>query len=316
MTANKQKLSFVIPCYGSEKTIAHVVSDIVVTVQDKNPYEIICVNDCSPDGVYSVLEELAAENNNIKVVNLAKNFGQHNAMMAGYHHVTGDVVITLDDDGQTDPKFCYSLINAIDTDTDVVYARYPSKKHSVFRNFGTWMSKQMKIWLCDWPKTLTGTSYFAAKRFVIDEIKKYENPYTFPTGLIIRVTRKVKNVDIEHHERESGQSGYTFKKLLNLWLNGFTQFSVKPLRIATALGGITAGLGFLYAIYIAVKKILNPAMPIGYSSTMCVLLFVGGMIMLMLGLIGEYIGRIYICLNKSPQYVVRNTLNCSTENRK
>lgn len=307
---DKLKLSFVIPCYGSEKTIAHVVSDIVTTVSDRNPYEIICVNDCSPDGVYKVLEELTAENQNIKVVNLAKNFGQHNAMMAGYHHVTGDIIITLDDDGQTDPKACYKLIDAIDDEIDVVYARYLSKKHTIFRNFGTWMSKMMKVWLCDWPKTLTATSYFVAKRFVIDEIKKYENPYTFPTGLIIRVTRKVKNVDVEHHAREIGKSGYTFKRLLSLWLNGFTQFSVKPLRISTVVGAITAVLGFLSAVYIAIKKILNPVTPIGYSSMMCVLLFIGGMIMLMLGLIGEYVGRIYICLNKSPQYVVRNTINC------
>lgn len=301
---NKTKLSFVIPCYGSEKTIKHVVSDIVATVENKNPYEIICVNDCSPDRVYAVLEKLAAENKNIKVVNLAKNFGQHNAMMAGYHHVTGDIVITLDDDGQTDPKMCYKLIDAVDNDTDVVYARYPSKKHNIFRNFGTWMSKIMKIWLCDWPKSLTGTSYFAAKRFVIDEIKKYENPYTFPTGLIIRVTRKVKNVDIEHHAREVGKSGYSIKKLVALWMNGFTAFSVKPLRIATFFGGITAIVGFFYAIYTIANKILHPELPMGYSSLMCVLLFIGGMLMLMLGLIGEYIGRIYICLNKAPQYVI------------
>ena len=310
---NKPKLSFVIPCYGSEKTIEHVVSDIVATVENKNPYEVICVNDCSPDGVYTVLAKLSAENKNIKVVNLAKNFGQHNAMMAGYHHVTGDIVITLDDDGQTDPNVCYKLIEAIDDDTDVVYARYPSKKHNIFRNFGTWMSKMMKIWLCDWPKTLTGTSYFAAKRFIIDEIKKYENPYTFPTGLIIRVTRKVKNVDIEHHAREFGKSGYTFKKLLNLWLNGFTQFSVKPLRISTFIGGIFALCGFIFALATVIRKLVHPEILVGYSSIMCVLLFIGGMLMIMLGLIGEYIGRIYICLNKAPQYVIRNTLNIEDE---
>lgn len=305
----KEKLSFVIPCYGSENTIEHVISGIETTVANKNPYEIICINDCSPDNVYSVLERIASRNKNLKVINLAKNFGQHNAMMAGYHHVTGDIIITLDDDGQTDPKMCYSLINAIDEETDVVYARYPVKKHNPFRNFGTWMSKQMKIWLCDWPKSLTGTSYFAAKRFVIDEIKKYENPYTFPTGLIIRATRKIKNIDIEHHERESGKSGYTFKKLLNLWLNGFTQFSVKPLRIASFIGGFVAFIGFIYAIITIIRKLLNPDILIGYSSIMCILLFIGGMIMLMLGLIGEYIGRIYICINNCPQYVIRNTIN-------
>lgn len=310
---NERKLSFVIPCYGSEHTIRNVISDIVETVSGNNPYEIICVNDCSPDNVYSVLSDLALHNKNIKVINLAKNFGQHNAMMAGYHYVSGDIIITLDDDGQTDPKLCYALINGINEETDVVYARYNEKKHNLFRNFGTLLSKKMKIWLCDWPKNLTSTSYFVAKRFVIDEIIKYENPYTFPTGLIIRATKKIKNIDIPHYERKSGKSGYTFKKLVSLWLNGFTAFSVKPLRIASVMGGLTAVAGFLYTIYIVVKKILNPSVPMGYSSMMCVLLIIGGLIMLMLGLIGEYLGRIYICLNKSPQYVIRNTVNIEDE---
>lgn len=305
----KMKLSFVIPCYGSERTIARIVNGIIETVLDKNPYEIICVNDCSPDGVYKVLENLALTNKNIKVINLAKNFGQHNAMMAGYHYVTGDIIITLDDDGQTDPHFCYSLIDAIDENTDVVYAKYPSKKHSLFRNFGTWITKLMKVWLCEWPKELSSTSYFAAKRFIIDEIIKYENPYTFQPGLIIRTTRKIKNVTVEHHKREYGKSGYTFKKLLNLWVNGFTQFSVKPLRIATFCGGIVATFGFIFALVIIIRKLLNPAITVGYSSIMCALLFIGGVLMLMLGLIGEYIGRIYICMNQPPQFVIRNTIN-------
>ena len=304
-----EKLSFVIPCYGSEKTIEHVIQGIEETVTGKNPYEIICVNDCSPDNVFKVLEKLAEQNDKIKVINLSKNFGQHNALMAGYRYCTGDIIVSLDDDGQTDPRLCYSLIKAIDDNTDVVYARYPSKKHNAFRNFGTWMSQKMKIWLCEWPKDLTCTSYFAAKRFIIDEIIKYENPYTFPSGLIIRTTRKIKNVDIEHHKRESGKSGYTFKKLINLWLNGFTQFSVKPLRIATLCGVFVATMGFAYAIVIIIKKILHPSITVGYSSIMCALLFIGGMLMIMLGLIGEYVGRIYICMNQPPQYVIRNTIN-------
>lgn len=307
------KFSFVIPCYGSEKTIAHVVSDIVVTVQDKNPYEIICVNDCSPDGVYSVLEKLAADNKNVKVVNLARNFGQHNALMAGFRQVTGDIIVCLDDDGQTAPQDCYKLIDALSDSVDVAYAKYPSKKESFFRLFGSWTAKKMGQWLCSIPKSIDLNSYFACKRFVADEIVRYENAYPYLAGLVFRATKKVVNIDIPHHEREYGKSGYSLHKLVSLWMNGFTAFSVKPLRIATALGGITAGLGFLYAIFIAVKKILNPSAPMGYSSMMCVLLFVGGMIMLMLGLIGEYIGRIYICLNKSPQYVIRNTINIDKE---
>lgn len=304
------KLSFVIPCYGSEKTISHVIDGIVSTVKGKNPYEIICVNDCSPDGVYAVLEKLAVENKNIKVVNLAKNFGQHNALMAGLRQVAGDIAICLDDDGQTAPRDCYKLIDALNDDVDVAYAKYPHKKESPFRLFGSWTAKKMGQWLCSIPKNIELNSYFACKRFVVNEVIRYENAYSYLAGLVFRATKKVTNVDIPHHAREFGRSGYSINKLISLWMNGFTAFSVKPLRIATLFGGIVSVAGFLYAIYIAVKKILNPSAPIGYSSMMCVMLFVGGMIMLMLGLIGEYIGRIYICLNKAPQYVVRNTINC------
>ena len=304
------KLSFVIPCYGSEKTIAHVVADIAATVQDKNPYEIICVNDCSPDGVYSILEEIAVDNKNVKVVNLARNFGQHNALMAGFRQVTGDIIVCLDDDGQTAPKDCYKLIDALSNSVDVAYAKYPSKKESLFRLFGSWTAKKMGQWLCSIPKNIELNSYFACKRFVIDEIARYENAYPYLAGLLFRATKKVINVELPHYEREYGKSGYSLHKLVSLWMNGFTAFSVKPLRVATIVGGFVAGLGFLYAIYIAVKKILNPSAPMGYSSLMCVILFVGGMLMIMLGLIGEYIGRIYICINKAPQYVVRNMINC------
>lgn len=310
---NTAKLSFVIPCYGSENTILNIVSDIVETVSKRNPYEIICVNDCSPDNVYNVLSKLALQNMNVKVINLAKNFGQHAALLAGYRHVTGDIVVCLDDDGQNNPEDCYKLICALNESTDIAFAKYPLKKESSFRLLGSWTAKKMGQWLCAVPTNIELNSYFACKRFVIDEIIRYENAYPYLPGLFFRTTKKVVNIDIPHYERKSGKSGYTFKKLVSLWLNGFTAFSVKPLRIASVMGGLTAAAGFLYTIYIVVKKILNPSVPMGYSSMMCVLLFIGGMIMLMLGLIGEYLGRIYICLNKSPQYVIRNTVNIEDE---
>ena len=209
----------------------------------------------------------------------------------------------------------YSLIDALNEDVDVAYAKYPKKKHGLFRNMGTKVNHTMNVWLLGMPKTVHSTSYFAAKRFVIDEMIRYTAPYTFPSGLICRTTRKIVNVEIEHHRRTSGQSGYTFKKLLNLWLNGATQFSVKPLRLASALGSFVAFVGLIFGIFTVIRKILSPNIAAGYSSMMCVLLFIGGMIMMMLGLIGEYIGRIYICLNKSPQYVVRNTINCEDEKK-
>ncbi|MBI6873596.1 glycosyltransferase family 2 protein [Clostridium aciditolerans] len=312
-----KKLSFVIPCYGSEKTIESVIEEIVNTVSYKNPYEIICVNDCSPDGVYEALKSLARNNENIKVLNLAKNFGQHNALMAGYRHVTGDIIISLDDDGQTPAKECYKLINALNDDKDVIYARYAQKKHSLFKNFGSKMAAWMGKVLLNISKDLYISSYFVCKRYVINEIIRYENPYSYLGGLIVRATKKIGNVDINHRAREVGRTGYTFKKLISLWLNGFTAFSVKPLRIATILGFVCSLFGFTYGIWTIIKKMfINSSSPMGYSSMMAAIMFIGGMIMLMLGLIGEYIGRIYISINNAPQYVIREKINYDIQDQK
>ena len=167
----------------------------------------------------------------------------------------------------------------------------------------------MSEWLCDFPKNIDATSYSASKRFIIDEVINYDQPFTFLGGLFVRTTKNLINVEIEHKDRLSGKSGYTFKSLLSLWFNGFTAFSVKPLRIASFIGIFTSLFGFIFGIYIIIRKLIEPNRLIGYSSIMCVILFIGGMIMMILGLMGEYIGRIYICLNNSPQYVIKSKIN-------
>ena len=156
------------------------------------------------------------------------------------------------------------------------------------------------------PKELYISSYFAAKRFIVDDMLRYEQSYAYVIGLVLRATKNIANVEVKHRARTEGTSGYTLKKLFSLWFNGFTAFSIKPLRIATAIGCFCATTGFLYGIYTIIKKfILASDVTAGFSALMSVLVFIGGMIMLMLGLIGEYLGRIYICMNNSPQYVIR-----------
>ena len=157
-------------------------------------------------------------------------------------------------------------------------------------------------------KELYISSYFAAKRFVIEDVIRYQNAYPYVIGLVLRTTKNIVNVSVTHREREVGASGYTMRKLLNLWVNGFTSFSVKPLRFATMMGASIAIMGFLYALYTIIKKFINPAVPAGFSALMAAVLIIGGMLMLMLGMIGEYIGRIYVCINNSPQYVIREVV--------
>lgn len=309
-----KKLSFVIPCYNSEKTIGVVVKEIVdtVTAHGGYDYEIVLVNDCSPDNVFQVITKLCQNNKRIKGIDLARNFGQHSAIMAGFNHVTGDIVICLDDDGQTPADEMFKLIDKLD-ENDLVFAKYKDKKHSFFRNAGSWVNDKMAQWLIGKPRDLKIMSYFACKRYVVNEVLRYKNSYPYISGLLLRVTNKVENVEVHHRDRIEGKSGYTIKKLFLLWVNGFTAFSVKPLRLATFIGCLTAIVGFIYGLYVIIHKILNPLTPLGYSSTMAVLLFIGGMIMLLLGMIGEYLGRAYISLNNAPQFVIRDSVNTEDE---
>jgi len=311
-----KKVSFVIPCYRSALTIGNVVKEIQDTMNamDEYCYEIILVNDCSPDDTFDVIRKLCEENNNICGVNLAKNFGQHAALMAGFCQVTGDILVCLDDDGQTPADEVGKLLAEIEAGQDVVYASYEHKKHSSFRNFGSWVNEKMLQFLLGKPKELYVSSYFAARRFIVDEMLRYENAYPYVIGLVLRSTKRIVNVPVSHREREIGTSGYTLGKLLALWFNGFTAFSTKPLRIATAIGTVFAGLGFLYALYTIIKKFVNPAVPMGFSSIMSAILIIGGLILLVLGLVGEYIGRMYICMNSAPQYVIRDLVPQKEEN--
>ncbi|HCT63573.1 MAG TPA: glycosyltransferase [Erysipelotrichaceae bacterium] len=306
-----RKISVVIPCYRSQDTIESVVGEVrnTVAIHEQFDYEIVLVNDASPDNVIEVLFKLAHEDPKIKVINLSKNFGQHPAIMSGFNYVTGDLVMCLDDDGQTPATEMFKLIEELDKGFDIVYANYESKEHNIFRNFGTFVNNVMAELLIDKPKNVNMTSYFVTKKFIVDEVIKYQNSFPYIGGLLFRVSNKISKVQVKHRKRLIGKSGYSFKGLVTLWLNGFTAFSVKPLRISSLIGFLLAIAGFIYGIIVIYKRLTNPDIPLGYSSLISAIIFIGGMIMLMLGLIGEYIGRIYITMNKSPQFVIRETVN-------
>lgn len=310
-------ISFVIPCYRSGATLPEVVKEIEDTMKkiEDYRYEIVMVNDCSPDDTFEVIASLCREHDNMMGINLAKNFGQHSALMAGFHYAKGSIVICLDDDGQTPACEVGKLIRGIEQGADVVYARYDHKRHSIFRNFGSHINEVMTRIMLGKPKNLYISSYFAARRFVIDEILRYRYAYPYVIGLVLRTTKNIVNVDVNHRDRQAGSSGYTFGKLLALWFNGFTAFSVKPLRIATVTGTICAFAGFAYGIYTIIKKIFiqPPDLVIGFSALMSVTVFIGGVLMLMMGMVGEYLGRMYISINNAPQYVIRETVGTEKE---
>lgn len=306
-----RKVSFVIPCYRSEHTISQVVSEIDNTMRRlaRYEYEVILVNDCSPDHTDQVIRSLCVQKPYVKGIHFARNFGQHAAIMAGLRSSEGDYVICLDDDGQTPAEEAGKLLDKLEEGYDAVYAKYEQKHHSAFRNLGSKLNERMTRIMLDKPDDLYVSSYFGVKRFILEDMIRYENSYPYVIGLVLRATRNIANVVVEHRDREAGESGYTLKKLIGLWFNGFTAFSVKPLRLATAMGIICACVGFIYGLYTIIKYFVNPAVPMGFSSLMSAIVFFGGMVMVIMGLIGEYIGRIYISMNNSPQYVIREQMN-------
>jgi undecaprenyl-phosphate 4-deoxy-4-formamido-L-arabinose transferase len=313
----EKKLSFVIPCYRSQKTVGSVIEEIreMIKKEAKYDYEIILVNDGSPDDVWDVIKEYATQDKHILGVNLARNFGQHSAVLAGYHYCTGDYVISLDDDGQTPAGEVPELIRELETGYDVVYAKYNEMHQKAFRRWGSDFARRMSDYIFGVRGYYTG-SFFVARRFVIDEMIRYQNCYPYLGGLVLRTTRNIGYVSIQHNDRLSGQSGYSLKKLISLWFNGFTAFSVKPLEISTYIGFLFAFIGFVYTIVIIVRRLFIPELeaiiPYGWSSQTAIMLVIGGLILINMGLMGEYIGRIYICINNSPQFVVREVCG-STE---
>lgn len=312
------KISFVIPCYRSEKTIEGVINEIkdVMNQRPEHCFEVICVNDCSPDDVLSVLKKLAADDDRVKVVNFARNFGKASAVLAGCKCVSGDVVVSLDDDGQCPVDKTWDLVDSLsEENVDMAMADYPKKKESLFKRFGSKVNDSVMRMLIYQPKDVVMNNFFAMKRFVSDEITRYVNPYPALHPLILQATHNIKMVKMEERERaDDKSSGFTFMKSFMLMINGFTNFSVRPLRLASILGTLVALCGFVYGIITIVRRVMDPQMSAGYASMMAVILFIGGVIMLLLGMIGEYIGRIYICINNAPQYIVKERINMGTDN--
>ena len=306
----REKISFVIPCYNSTNTIDVVVQEIKSVMEgamQRYDYEIVLVNDGSPDGTtYDAILKVVEKEKCIKGINLARNFGQPSAVMAALNHTNGDYVVCGDDDGQTPFDELPKLFAKIEEGYDLVEAKYAVReKRSLFRRMGTLMNEGMATWLIAKPKGLELTTYWVVKRFVVDQMIEYPNSYPYLGGLMLRATQNACNVDVTHRERLSGSSGYSLKKMIELWLNGFTSFSVKPLRLMSMIGVIVAVIGFIYGIVTIISKILDPSVLAGYSSIMSVNLFMFGVLFFFMGLIGEYVGRIYISLNKAPQSVVK-----------
>jgi undecaprenyl-phosphate 4-deoxy-4-formamido-L-arabinose transferase len=301
-------LSFVIPCWRSEATLPAVVDELVSLVSGhaEYDYEIILVDDASTDGTADTILTLCKKyGSSAKGLCLSKNFGQHGAVMAGFSEAKGDLVFCLDDDGESPIDCIFQMIGKIDEGYDAVFARFTDDKRKAARRLGTRIRESLNQIILGKPKDIAFNSFFVLRKYVVDEMLRYGGPYPYLGGLIYRTTTRVANVDMQRRSRIAGESSYTMRKLVRILLNEFTSFSVKPLRVAAVIGIISAITGFVFILVIVIQKLLHPTIAAGWSSTIALLLLIGGIQMMILGLIGEYIGRIFISLNKMPQFVIR-----------
>jgi len=302
-----KKISITIPCYRSQDTIEKLVAGITEQMKTHKgyDYEIILVNDCSPDNTVTVISNLAKKDRHVKAYDLAKNFGESGALMAAYSKSDGDYIVRMDDDGEHDPKYLFDLINKLEEGYDYVCAEFINYHHALYKRLGSRFNYWFLSKMMDIPDGSIMSSYNVTRRYVVNEILKYPNPKPYIDGMIWAVTTKTASVPIEHGYRYAGESGYDFKKSVSLWLNGVTSFSIKPLRLASFAGFVFAFFGFVIGLVAVIDKLIHPEVATGWTSLFAIIIFIGGFIMLLLGLMGEYIGRGYLIDSRMPQYVIR-----------
>lgn len=304
-------ITIAIPCYNSSKTLPVVVERIKNTVMSHPgcDYQIILVNDNSPDNTFEVILQLCQADKKIIGVDLSKNFGQASAQMAAIAYIKGDVAVFMDDDGQHPPEELFKLVNKVLEGYDLVYAHFANKKHSMFKRVTSKLNSMILEATNRKPKGIALSSFFALSSFSVKTLRNYKSPFPSLGGYLLQTSKRIANVEVKHYQRLEGKSNYTLKKLVLLWLQGFTNFSIVPLRFASFIGVLSAALGIIIGIILIIRKLIEPAIAMGYTSMMAAFLFIGGLIMLMLGLLGEYVGRIFILLSNTPQYLVRNIIN-------
>ena len=307
------KISICIPVYNGAKTIGPLVGKLKEELLMKYKIEIVLVNDGSNDNSSEVCEMLAKSDSLVKFINLSRNFGEHNAVMAGLNYCTGDCAVIMDDDFQTPPEEVSKLIAKLNEGYDVVFSSYGKKQHNVFRNIGSKFNNLIATIMIKKPYNLYLSSFKVINRFLIDNIIKFKGPYPYVDGLILRISRKYATVHVSHAKRVEGKSGYTLKKLISLWLTTFTNFSVLPLRFATIVGFLFALISLCGAIFVIIEKIMDPNLPMGWASLIVSLFLVASVQMFAIGIVGEYLGRLFMKSTDMPQFIVRDTFNNSKE---
>ena len=302
-------ISVVIPVYNSHECLSELIKRLSKVLKDfGESYEIILVNDSSYDASWEKIVELSKMHQELEGINLRKNFGQDNAIMAGLNYSSGESVIIMDDDLQHDPADIPALLEKLRKGYDVCYAKFRIKKQSWFKNLGSWFNAKAANIILNKPKDIYLSPYKTIRREVIDEIIKYDGPFPYVDGLLFRITRNITQIPIEHYPRLMGKGNYSLSKSVGVWLKLATNFSVLPLRGATFLGFTASIIGFILGVYFIIGKFMGIIAPTGWASLIVAVLFLGGVQLIAVGVIGEYVGRLFLYQNKKPQFIVKSVV--------
>jgi len=310
MTPSRPEISIVVPVYRSEKILPHLADQVSLAMEAANMtgrFELILVNDASPDGSWPVIESLSGRHAFVRGICLARNFGQHNATMAGLNHALGEIVVIMDDDLQHPPQTIMALVNAVRDGYDVCYTRYVNRQHAAWKRLGSWFNDRVASFLLKKPRGLYLSSFKALRRWVVQQVIRYDGPYAYVDGLVLDITKNIASIPIEHQSRLEGEGNYDLRRSVSLWMKMATSFSIIPLRVASFTGMLLAVVSAMVMIFVVVQKVLHPETPAGWTSLVLTVLFVGGLQLLCLGVIGEYLGRAYLKINRKPQFAVRDT---------
>jgi glycosyltransferase involved in cell wall biosynthesis len=308
-------ISIVIPVYNAENTIGNLVEELIGELSTLCKFEIVLVNDHSRDTSEKVCISLFKKHPSIvRFFSLAKNVGEHNTVMAGLNNISGEYAVIMDDDFQNPIREVIRLIEyATKTEHDVVYTYYEKKEHSLFRNLGSLFNDKVANLMLGKPKDLYLSSFKIIKKTLVDEVIKYDLPFPYIDGLILRATENIGQLKVKHDVRKTGKSGYTLSKLVSLWLNMFINFSILPLRFATLLGFVFAGLGFILGILTVLERLSTPDLPQGYAFLFVFIALISGVQLISVGILGEYIGRFFLSHSKQPQYIIQSAYRDETD---
>ena len=308
MVENKAyKFTVIVPVYKSEKIIPNLLLRLN-NLNSIDPWEIIFIDDGSPDNSYSVLTK-NLENTSLEatVIRHSRNFGDHAAILTAYRYSKGDYVINIDDDLQNPPEEIINLYQyAKKMDLDVVYGDYIIKQHAIWRNIGSKFANLTANLLLDLPEKLYLSSFRCVRKEIAQAAAEYSGPYVYIDGLLSQITKSIGKISVKHDKRLQGESGYTLRRLIRLWLNIFTNFSLMPLRLATIIGCLMAFSGLIVIIFLLIESLIVGIVIPGWLSIICAILFFGGIQCFLIGLSGEYLGRVLMSVGGKPQSHIRN----------